>query len=314
MAQRRMFAKQIIDSDAFLDLPLSTQATYFHLSMRADDDGFLNNAKRIMRTIGANQNDYDLLKAKRFILDFEDGIIVIKHWKMHNYIQKDRYKKTIYQEHLSQLELKENKSYTEADIGLEYEKIEVIEAKKDKKNDEKTELIQNGYNLYPQDRLGKDRLYNNIYGQNDVNDVSNDKVEVVVVDIVDPKLSFEKFWEVYPRKVAKQNAYKWFLKHKPNEELLEKILTAIEKYKKTEQWQKDGGQFVPHPTTWLNGKRWEDEIIVSATKSNNKKTAPLPNWYDDYEKDLKAHEKEQKKEALTDEEIQEILKEVKEVF
>lgn len=309
-----MFAKQIIDSDAFLDLPLSTQATYFHLSMRADDDGFLNNAKRIMRTIGANQNDYDLLKAKRFILDFEDGIIVIKHWKMHNYIQKDRYKKTIYQEHLSQLELKENKSYTEADIGLEYEKIEVIEAKKDKKNDEKTELIQNGYNLYPQDRLGKDRLYNNIYGQNDVNDVSNDKVEVVVVDIVDPKLSFEKFWEAYPRKVAKQNAYKWFLKHKPNEELLEKILTAIEKYKKTEQWQKDGGQFVPHPTTWLNGKRWEDEIIVSATKSNNKKTAPLPNWYDDYEKDLKAHEKEQKKEALTDEEIQEILKEVKEVF
>lgn len=309
-----MFAKQIIDSDAFLDLPLSTQATYFHLSMRADDDGFLNNAKRIMRTIGANQNDYDLLKAKRFILDFEDGIIVIKHWKMHNYIQKDRYKKTIYQEHLSQLELKENKSYTEADVGLEYEKIEVIEAKKDKKNDEKTEWIQNGYNLYPQDRLGKDRLYNNIYGQNDVNDVSNDKVEVVVVDIVDPKLSFEKFWEVYPRKVAKQNAYKWFLKHKPNEELLEKILTAIEKYKKTEQWQKDGGQFVPHPTTWLNGKRWEDEIIVSATKSNNKKTAPLPNWYDDYEKDLKAHEKEQKKEALTDEEIQEILKEVKEVF
>ncbi|MGM9543784.1 MAG: hypothetical protein ACI3T9_02245 [Romboutsia timonensis] len=112
MAEKRMFCKTIIDSDAFLDMPLSSQALYFHLSMRADDDGFLNNAKKILRTIGANQNDYDLLLAKNFIIQFDDGICVIKHWRMHNYIAKDRYKPTIYQEEISNLYIKDNKSYT----------------------------------------------------------------------------------------------------------------------------------------------------------------------------------------------------------
>ena len=98
MANKRMFSKQIIDSDAFLEMPLSTQALYFHLSMRADDDGFLNNAKQIMRLICANQNDYDLLLAKRFIIQFDDGICVIKHWRINNYLRKDRYRATIYKD------------------------------------------------------------------------------------------------------------------------------------------------------------------------------------------------------------------------
>lgn len=113
MAERRMFAKTIIDSDAFLDMPLSTQALYFHLSMRADDDGFINNPKKIQRMVGAGDDDIKLLIAKRFIIPFESGIVVIKHWKIHNYIQKDRYKPTIYQEEKRQLEEKENKAYTE---------------------------------------------------------------------------------------------------------------------------------------------------------------------------------------------------------
>lgn len=98
MAEKRMFSKQIIDSDAFLEMPLSTQALYFHLSMRADDDGFLNNAKKVMKIIGANQNDYDLLVAKSFVIQFPDGICVIKHWRINNYLRKDRYTETIYQE------------------------------------------------------------------------------------------------------------------------------------------------------------------------------------------------------------------------
>ncbi|HFM7009733.1 TPA: hypothetical protein ACG9XD_003061, partial [Enterococcus faecium] len=89
-----MFAKTIIDSDAFLDMPLSTQALYFHLSMRADDDGFINNPKKIQRMVGCGDDDLKLLMVKRFILVFESGVIVIKHWKIHNYIQKDRYKPT----------------------------------------------------------------------------------------------------------------------------------------------------------------------------------------------------------------------------
>ena len=112
MANKRMFSKTIVDSDAFLEMPLSTQALYFHLSMRADDDGFLNNAKKIMRLICANQNDYDLLLVKKFIIQFEDGICVIKHWRINNYLRKDRYKETIYSEEKSMLNVKENGAYT----------------------------------------------------------------------------------------------------------------------------------------------------------------------------------------------------------
>lgn len=112
MAERRMFAKTIIDSDAFLDMPLSTQSLYFHLSMRADDDGFINNPKKIQRMIGCADDDLKLLIAKNFIIPFESGIVVIKHWKIHNYIRNDRYKETVYQEEMSMLEVKDNKAYT----------------------------------------------------------------------------------------------------------------------------------------------------------------------------------------------------------
>ena len=112
MAERRMFAKTIIDSDAFLDMPLSTQALYFHLSMRADDDGFINNPKKIQRMIGASDDDFKVLLAKRFLIPFESGIVVIKHWRIHNYIRSDRYKETVYQEEKALLEVKENGTYT----------------------------------------------------------------------------------------------------------------------------------------------------------------------------------------------------------
>lgn len=127
-----MFAKTIIDSDSFLDMPMSTQALYFHLSMRADDDGFINNPKKIQRMIGATEDDLKLLIAKNFIIVFESGVIVIKHWKIHNYIRNDRYKPTVYQEEKDQLELKDNGTYT---LG-----------------------IPNGYQMETQVRLGKDSI------------------------------------------------------------------------------------------------------------------------------------------------------------
>ena len=112
MAERRMFAKTIIDSDAFLEMPASTQNLYFHLSMRADDDGFLNNPKKISRMIGASEDDLKVLIAKKFILVFDSGVIVIKHWLIHNYIRNDRYKETVYTEEKQMLAIKENKAYT----------------------------------------------------------------------------------------------------------------------------------------------------------------------------------------------------------
>ena len=112
MAKKRMFNYTVLDSDAFLDMPLSAQALYFHLNMRADDDGFIGNPKRIQTYIGASEDDLKLLILKRFVIAFEDGVIVIKHWRMHNSIQKDRYNPTNYQEDLALLGIKENKAYT----------------------------------------------------------------------------------------------------------------------------------------------------------------------------------------------------------
>ena len=116
MANKRMFNIKIVDSDAFLDMPLSTQALYFHLNMRADDDGFVGNPKRIQRLIGASEDDLKILIAKRFLLVFEDSVIVIKHWRIHNTIKNDRYNKTLYIEELNQLKIKENKAYTLAAV------------------------------------------------------------------------------------------------------------------------------------------------------------------------------------------------------
>ena len=133
MAERRMFTKRITESDSFLDMPSSTQMLYFHFSMNADDDGFVNNPKKIQKMCGASDDDFKLLIVKSFIILFDSGIIVIKHWKMHNYIQADRYRPTDYVEEKSMLGIKSNKAYT-----LDVSKMD-------------TECIQNGY-------IGKDSI------------------------------------------------------------------------------------------------------------------------------------------------------------
>nr|AKH47011.1 hypothetical protein [uncultured marine virus] len=110
MAQRRMFSKDISENDAFLDMPLSSQALYFHLGMQADDDGFVS-PNRIVRMLGCPADDLKLLKAKKFVLQFDDGVIVIKHWKINNYIQKDRRKPTTHQDKFALLTVKSNNGY-----------------------------------------------------------------------------------------------------------------------------------------------------------------------------------------------------------
>lgn len=111
MAERRMFAKTIIDSDAFIDMPVTARLLYYDLSMRADDDGFVNSPKKIMRMIGASQDDISILIMRKFILPFDNGIVVIKHWRIHNYIRKDTYNSTPYLNEKAMLELDENKAY-----------------------------------------------------------------------------------------------------------------------------------------------------------------------------------------------------------
>lgn len=108
-----MFSLQIVDTDAFMNMPLSTQALYFHLGMRADDDGFVSNARRVQKLVGASDDDLNLLLLRRFVLAFESGVMVIKHWKISNYIQKDRYRPTLYKEEKATLYLKSDGAYTD---------------------------------------------------------------------------------------------------------------------------------------------------------------------------------------------------------
>lgn len=117
MAQKRMFDKTIADSDEFLEMPLTTQALYFHLNIRADDDGFVSNCNSIMRLVGAKEDDFKLLILKRYLIPFENKICVIRHWLIHNTIRKDRYNPTIYTNEKNQLcindkiyDLNDNKS------------------------------------------------------------------------------------------------------------------------------------------------------------------------------------------------------------
>ena len=152
MAERRMFAKTIVTSDAFLDMPATTRCLYFLLGMVADDDGFVNNPRSIMRQSGATLDDMNLLIAKRFVLTFQSGVVVIKHWCIHNTIQKDRYKETKYLEEKSTLMLDSNKAYTEAE------------------NDVYPECIQDVSIVDTQVRLGKDKVSKDRVGEERVID------------------------------------------------------------------------------------------------------------------------------------------------
>ncbi len=221
MAERRMFAKTIIDSDAFLDMPQSSQLLYFHLAMRADDDGFINNPKSIMRNVKCNEDDLKLLIVKKFLIPFESGVVVIKHWRIHNYIRSDRYKETKYKEEKASLGLDENNAYTQS------------------KNDLVDKMDTNGIPVVyqmdtqygdTQDRLGKDRLE-----LNNINNVQKDTSKA------DARELFEKLWKLYPVKKGKgqvSDTAKIRLLKIGEEELLR----AIERYKteleKDADWRK----------------------------------------------------------------------------
>ena len=118
MAQRRMFNKAITNSDDFLEMPVSSQNLYFHLSMNADDDGFINNWKSIMKLTGSKEDDLKVLIAKQYIIPFESGVIIIKHWRINNYLRSDRYTTTNHQKELAKLTLDENLVYQMSTNGI----------------------------------------------------------------------------------------------------------------------------------------------------------------------------------------------------
>ena len=202
MAERRMFAKSIIDSDLFLDMPQSTQNLYFHLSLRADDDGFVGNPKKIMRMINCSQDDIKILISKQFLIPFESGVVVIKHWKIHNYIRNDRYKPTIYTEEKKKLTEQENKEYI---VG-----------------------IPNGNQTDTQYRIGKDSLVKD-NKNNVVNDIYTPQIKEVI-DYLNEKTN--KNFRATTKKT--QILIKTLLKNKYTVEDIKKAIDI-----KVKQWSKD---------------------------------------------------------------------------
>jgi hypothetical protein len=164
MATKRMFSLQIVDTDAFLEMPMSSQLLYFHLAMRADDEGFVGNPKRVIKMIGSNEDDFKVLIAKRFILTFESGVVVIKHWLIHNTIRMDRFSPTNYKEEKEQLFIKENKAYTDvATNGLPIGNQMATQDKisKDKLSKDKI----NNLSLKSGEKLGKEKAYYRATGE-----------------------------------------------------------------------------------------------------------------------------------------------------
>ena len=270
-----MFSKQITETDYFMDMPLSAQALYLHLIMNADDDGFIGNAKTILRMVGASNDDLKLLMAKQFILTFDDGITVIKDWRIHNYIQRDRYHKTIYNEHLKELELDDNGAYV-------------------KEKPMYTDCIQDVSKMDTQVRLGKDRLGkdNNIYSSSDdePSSLEND---------------FEIIWKDYPNKTGKKQAFNhyksWRKKSKENtnDYLMDK-LAMYKKHLALNSWKKP-----MNGSTWFNG-RFDDELDMSVQSKAKQvvQRETLPDWAIDANS---YSDKISKKSTASSEEINDML-------
>lgn len=352
MAQRRMFSLKIVDSDAFMDMSQTAQLLYFHLAMRADDDGFVGNPKRIMRMVGTNDDDIKILLAKRFLLGFESGVVVIKHWRVHNLIRKDIYTETDYKLEKATLGLNESEAYTEMRNGVrtirKLEKNEkplwLTERQKARKEstlpdsfdykirlafvgktcpickiemrEKRIEDIEYGdspnpwpsvqHNI-PISKGGKHELENISVICQSCN-VSNGNIETgelnskevieewnrintvgtqsatqdrevkdskgkntpsaTASDDVEYSETFMSFWSAYPKKTGKGAAYKSWQKLKPSKALTDKIVASVVEHSKTKQWQKENGQFIPNPATFLNQRRWEDEINEGTSASS----------------------------------------------
>lgn len=252
MAEKRMLTRKVTDDDLFVGLSASAQALYLHLSMAADDDGFCKQISTCMFRAHASISDLEALLSNRYIYQFENGVIVIRHWRMANALRKDRYSPTIFQTELAKLELD--------DVGA-YEMV--------------AERLPDGCqmvaNCLPQIRLDKNRLDKSREEEN--NTLTLKGSSICATD-------FEKFWAAYPRKKNKEQARKAFQKLKGVK--LQELLDAIERQKRSRDWTKDGGQYIPYPATWLNAGGWEDEVGESSDGLDN-----LRNLYAMFEEEEK---------------------------
>ena len=239
MAERRMFTKKITDDDHFLNLSSPAQALYLHLSMNADDDGFCNQITASMFKAHASVTDLEALLKNRYIYQFDSGVIVIKHWRMANALRKDRYTPTAFKNEMAMLKVGENGAYKFPDS-----------------TDSVAERLPNGCQMVaerlPQVSIGKVSI-----DKNNKNNIScNENSEIEVLD--QKEMWFESFWEIYPKHQDKKKAKQKFLKLCKDEKKYQEIMQGLRNVLPV--WAKKDTKYIPMPTTWLNGERWNDEV------------------------------------------------------
>ena len=244
MAEKRMFSKKIVDTDAFLDMPATARLLYYDLAMRADDDGFVGSPRGIMRSTGATNDDMNILLMRGFVISFETGVIVIRHWRLHNYIQKDRYKPTDYVNEKALLSTDDKGVYS-----LD------------------TECVQHVSNPCPQikDRY-RDRLDSDKREDKDTLTLKGSSVCAQGSAVLESY--FDTFWREYPKKKSKGTALKAFNKALKRTDF-DTIMEALRTLKGSQEWTKDGGQYVPYPATWLNADGWNDEVNAPVDRYDN---------------------------------------------
>ena len=232
---KRMFSMSVIDTDSFLEMPISSRLLYYDLGMRADDDGFVDNYKKILLFTGLKEDDLKVLIAKKYIIPFQSGVLVIRHWKLNNYLRSDRYEETTHSNEKALLEV-ENREYkvkneTNKNVG-----IPMVD-----------QMATGGIPSKDKNSIEK-----------------NKKEEINKEEKFDEKENYEEmfdeFWSRYPKKKTKAKAKEWYMKHRPSSKLHNDILLAITFFKDEEDWKIENGKYIPYPITFLNQRRWEDVI------------------------------------------------------
>lgn len=234
MAQKRMFDKAITNSDDFLELPDSSQVLYFHLSMNADDDGFVNNWKSIMKMTGTKEDDLKMLVFKSFVIPFDSGVIVIKHWRINNFLRKDRHIETKYKEELNMLTCDSNNEYILKDNNT------LVNQRSTQYSIEENSIDKN--NIYTSTKNVDDEIFNQ---------------------------EFERLWIIYPKKQGKKDALKHFIKARKNGVGFDVILKGLENYNEYIKQTNKSQQYIKQGSTWFNQECWNDDYTIEKENQNN---------------------------------------------
>jgi len=282
MAQRRMFSLRIIDTDEFLNMPLSSRLLYYDLSMRADDDGFVGSPKKIMRFVGATEDDFKVLCSKQFLIPFETGVCVIRDWKIHNYIQNDRYTETHYKIEKAQLKQDENGAYTkciqdvsslDSQVRLELgkDRLELGKVRvKNKELDFKNDSIKNhpcylppSGESHPVENLPPNALSSNnkMLKEEKIKETKtkDNSDELVSIETIFKKLYKEKYNIDYIENYSKDRQILKTLLKKLN---VQGVVSAIKTYFNNEFWFTKDSRSILNLASKIN-----DVLILGSSKS-----------------------------------------------